>query len=258
MHTLFITLAVAVVVFGHVTAGAQDGFDVDSATIAQIKQQPLNWQYGLMYSQSVSQSQLRTAYDSLSLPVVGYGFGVQFAYYMDPIPVAFGGELGVHFFGARERVFGPYSGDPLRKRLELSTQNYTLPILGYVRFQPNLGSWVFPYAEIVGGTTIYSSVLTVRQITGNDDTTGRNTESEGGANWTYGIGAGIAIKTADIIELPNALQRFLIDVRFRYLWGTSVSVPHIEPNASQSYDVLRVPVEAPTQVVFQLGFTVQI
>jgi hypothetical protein len=60
-----------------------------------------------------------------------------------------------------------------------------------------------------------------------------------------------------MIELPNALQRFLIDVRLRYLWGTSVNVPHIEPNASQSYDVYRVAVNAPAQVVFQLGFTVQ-
>ncbi len=258
MRNLFISLAAVLTLGGHLSASAQDGFDVDSATIERIKQQPLNWQYGLMYSQSVSQSQLRNAYDSLSLPVVGYGLGLQFAYYIDPVPVAFGGELGVHFFGAREREFGPYPGDPLRKRLELSTQNYTLPILGYIRFQPNLGTWVFPYVEVLGGTTIYSSVLTVRQITGGDDTTGRNTESEGGANWTYGIGTGIAIKTADMIELPNALQRFLIDVRLRYLWGTSVNIPHIEPNASQSYDVYRVPVTAPAQVVFQLGFTVQI
>lgn len=256
MRTITICLALLVLV-GHGRVAAQDPDSVDDATIARIKQQSLNWQYGLMYSQSVSQSSLRDAYDSLSLPVVGYGFAAQFAYYMDPVPVVIGGELGVHFFGARERQFGPYGGDPLRTRLELSTQNYTLPILAYVRFQPNISAWVFPYVEALGGTTIYSSVLTVRQIRGNGDTTGRNTESEGGANWTYGIGTGIAIKFADMIELPNALQRFLLDIRLRYLWGTDVDVPHIEPNASQSYDVRRVSVSAPKQVVFQLGFSVQ-
>lgn len=257
MRTIITALVAALAIVGHSVAVGQEVTDADSATIERIKLQPLNWQYGLMYSQSVSQSELRSAYDSLSLPLVGYGFAAQFAYYMDPVPVVIGGELGVHFFGARDREFGPYAGDPLRTRLELSTQNYTLPILAYVRFQPNLGTWVFPYVEALGGTTIYSSVLTVRQIRGNGDTTGRNTESEGGANWTYGLGAGVAIKTADMIELPNALQRFLIDVRLRYLWGTSVNVPNIEPNASQSYDVYRVAVNAPAQVVFQLGFTVQ-
>lgn len=244
-------------VLGKSVLFAQDPDSVDDATLERIKQQPLSWQYGLMYSQSVSQSALRDAYDSLSLPVVGYGFAAQFAYYMDPVPVVIGGELGVHFVGARERQFGPYQGDPLRTRLELSTQNYTLPILAYVRFQPNISTWVFPYVEALGGTTIYSSVLSVRQIRGNGDTTGRNTESEGGANWTYGVGTGLALKIADMIELPNTLQRFLLDVRLRYLWGTNVDIPHIEPTASQSYDVRRVNVNAPAQVVFQLGFSVQ-
>jgi hypothetical protein len=64
-------------------------------------------------------------------------------------------------------------------------------------------------------------------------------------------------KIADMIELPNSLQRFLLDVRLRYLWGSSVNVPHIEPNENRSYDVRSIPVSAPTQIVFQIGFTVQ-
>ena len=257
MRTVIISLVAAGCLLVATPADAQVSTDVDSATIEQIKQQALNWQYGLTYSQAVSQGELRNAYDSLSMPVVGYGFAVQFAYYMDPAPVVIGGELGVHFSGARERVFGPYAGDPLRTRLELKTQNYMLPILAYVRFQPNIGTWVYPYVEALGGTMIYSSVLTARQLVGNDDTTGSNTESEGGANWTYGVGAGVAVKIADMIELPNTLQRFLLDVRLRYLWGSSVNVPHIEPNENRSYDVRSIPVSAPTQIVFQVGFTVQ-
>jgi hypothetical protein len=257
MQTIISALVVSLVIVGHSVAVGQEATNVDSATIERIKLQPLKWQYGLMYSQSVTQGELRSAYDSLSLPLVGYGFAAQFAYYMDPIPVVVGGELGVHFFGARDRVFGPYPGDALRTRLELSTQNYTLPILAYVRFQPNLGTWVFPYVEALGGTTIYSSVLNVRQIRGNGDTTGENTESRGGANWTYGLGTGIAIKTADLIELPNALQRILFDVRLRYLWGTSVNVPHIEPLDGGDYRTDRIDVNAPAQVIFQVGFTIQ-
>jgi hypothetical protein len=60
-----------------------------------------------------------------------------------------------------------------------------------------------------------------------------------------------------MIELPNALQRILFDVRLRYLWGTSVNVPHIEPLDGGDYRTDRVGVDAPAQVVFQIGFTVQ-
>lgn len=257
MRTIITSLLAAGCVVVYTPADAQISTEVDSVTIEQIKQQALNWQYGLTYSQAVSQGELRNAYDSLALPVVGYGFSAQFAYYMDPVPVVIGGEIGVHFFGARERVYGPNAGDPLRRRLEMKTQNFALPILAYARFQPNLGTWAFPYVEALGGTMIYSSVLTVRQLVGNNDTTGSNTESEGGANWTYGVGAGMAVKIADMIELPNSLQRFLLDIRFRYLWGSSVNVSHIEPNDVGSYDVRRVSVNAPSQIVFQLGFIVQ-
>ncbi len=265
MRTTIALLLLAVLGAGNIAAQESvntdsinvDSVNVDSETLDRIKQQSLNWQYGLVYSQSVSQNELRKAYDSLALPMVGYGLAAQFAYYMDPVPAVFGGEIGVHFFGTRDREFGPTPGDPLRTRLELTTQNYTLPILAFARFQPNISTWVFPYVEALGGITIFSSVLNVRQIRGNSDTTARNTESEGGSSWTYGVGTGVAIKFADMIELPNTLQRFLVDIRFRYLWGSSASIPHIEPTADQRYEVRRVSVESPTQVVFQLGITFQ-
>ena len=99
MRTVIVFLVAAGCFLVATPADAQVSTDVDSATIEQIKQQALNWQFGLTYSQAVSQGELRNAYDSLSMPVVGYGFAVQFAYYMDPAPVVVGGELGVHFSG---------------------------------------------------------------------------------------------------------------------------------------------------------------
>jgi len=230
--------------------------DVDQQMIDRIKHNYLPVQFGAYFSQTIPQSSLRKAYDSLGGPNVGYGFAFNGGYNFDPIPVVVGGEFSMYFFGTRDRTFGTTSGDPLNRRLELSTQNLTIPILAFVRFQPNIATWVYPYAELVGGTTIYSSIMTTKRFElGSEINSG--TDSEGGANLSYGVGTGLAFKIADIITLPNSLQRTLIDVRFRYVWGTSVEVPILEPTADQSYVIRKVSVDAPEQVTFQLGIMFQ-
>jgi hypothetical protein len=227
----------------------------EEALIEQIKQKPLNIQFGLSYSQSVPQTTLAQAYDSLALPSVGYGFALHGGYYFDPVPVAVGAEVAVHFWGTRERVFNQQGA--FDDRLQLSTQNFTLPILTFVRFQPNVGSVVFPYAEGVLGTMLYSSSYSADQYR-SDTVSASYSKSEGGFNFTYGVGAGVMIKFADIITLPNTLNRYLIDIRFRYLWGSAVDVAVIEPTEDQSYRVRTVPVAAPEQIFFQIGFVAQL
>ncbi len=224
--------------------------------IENIKKNPLPAQFGLYYSQSISQSSLRNAYDSLLAPSVGYGFSLQAAYNLDPIPLAFGADITLHFWGEKERVFGPYAGDPFRNRVELTGQNFSLPILTFARFQPNIGTWVFPYLEAVGGTMLYSSTFSAKRYQA-DSVIASNTENEGSFNFTYGVGAGFAVKFADVITLPNTLQRFLLDVRFRYLWGTSVEIPTFTPTEDQRYEVSRISVAAPQQIFFQVGIMVQ-
>lgn len=229
--------------------------DTDQAMIDRIKQNSLPAQFGLYYSQSIPQSSLRAAYDSLGGPNVGYGFALNGGYNFDPIPLVVGGEFAMHFFGTRERTFG--SSSLFSDRVELSTQNFTIPILAFARLQGNIATWVYPYVEVVGGATIYSSVLTAKKYKDGEEIPSE-TESEGGANLTYGVGAGFAVKIADVITLPNSLQRTLIDVRMRYLWGTSVEVPLVEPTANQSFVIRNVSVDAPEQIVFQLGIMIQL
>ena len=64
MQTIISALVVSLVIVGHSVAVGQEATNVDSATIERIKLQPLKWQYGLMYSQSVTQGELRSAYVS--------------------------------------------------------------------------------------------------------------------------------------------------------------------------------------------------
>ncbi|MBC8125344.1 MAG: hypothetical protein H7X70_06385 [Candidatus Kapabacteria bacterium] len=226
--------------------------DVDQQMIDRIKQNYLPIQFGVFYSQTATQGSLRNAYENLGAPSVGYGIALNGGYYYDPFPLVIGADFAVHFFGTRERSYN--SGND---RVTYSTQNFTVPLLAFARIQPNLFTWVFPYVEVAGGTTIYSSILSATTVQGGEDVQS-TAESRVNANWTYGVGAGIAFKVMDIITLPNSLQRTLVDFRMRYLWGTNVQVSLVEPTPNQSYLVRSVTVSTPEQVTFQLGVTIQL
>lgn len=227
----------------------------DDETIRLIKQQALNTQFEIHYQQAVSQLDLRRAFELLGQPAVAYGFGVEGGYYYDPVPLAVGGELGVYFNGADSKALRT-SG--FSSRFELTSSNVQIPILAHVRFQPNINSWLFPYAEAVGGFTIFSSTVTLRHIRAGDTLT--DSDGNGAVTWNYGLGVGLAIKVHDVITLPNALQRTLFDVRIRYLWGTDTSVPHAElvDGSNLDYYFTEVRVPTPQVVVFRAGFIFQL
>ncbi len=227
----------------------------DDETIRIIKQQALHNQWNFFYQQAVSQGELREAFEKLEAPATGYGFGVEGGYYFDPIPLAVGGELGVYFNGADSKSLR--ANDFCNTRFNVSASNTQIPILLHARFQPNIESWLFPYAEGVGGITIYSSSVTTEEICRGDTIVDR--VGEGSVVWNYGIGAGLAIKFADMITLPSELRRTLIDVRFRYLWGTSTGIPNavLDGGNSRGFSIIEEPVETPRVVTFRIGFVFQ-
>lgn len=228
----------------------------DDETIRIIKQQPLHGQWEFFYHQAVSQGELRDAFNKLEAPATGYGFGVEGGYYFDPIPLAVGGELGVYFNGADSKSLR--ANDFCNTRINVSASNTQIPILFHARFQPNIESWLFPYVEGVGGFTIYSSSVTTEEICRGDTIVDR--VGEGSVVWNYGVGAGVAIKISDVITLPNDLQRTLIDVRFRYLWGTSTGIPNavLDGGNSRGFSIVEEPVETPRVVTFRVGFIFQL
>jgi hypothetical protein len=125
-----------------------------------------------------------------------------------------------------------------------------------VRFQPSIENWVYPYAELIGGITFYSSDVTIRTII-NSDTTTDSPDGRGDYNWNYGVGIGAAVKVADVITLPNSLQRTLIDIRFRYITGSSVTFSYADliDDSGLDYTFREVRVERPGVVMFRLGVT---
>lgn len=227
---------------------------MDQAIIDRIKNSTLNWQFGASFLVVNPQDSLRRALEYLDAPGTGYGFTLNIAYNMDPVPVVVGGEGGVGFFGDNSRTFLKPSGS-FTDTIKYNSQNTHIPLNLFVRVQPNLYNWVFPYAEVVGGVTLIGSSLDITRST----ITGSYTDntSETSATWQYGVGAGVMVKIVDFITLPSELQRFLIDVRMRYLWGTSASVSSVTVNDDQTYHTQLVTVPSTENIHFTVGFAVQ-
>jgi opacity protein-like surface antigen len=228
--------------------------DVDSALIARIKDQALPLQWHVGYIQSIAQGDFRTSLDSIKAPAAGYGFSAEFGWYYDPIPLYVGGSFGVTFYPSNDRTINASS----QRSYSVSTSNFSMPILGVVRFQPSIYNWVYPYAEAFAGLTVFSSDVTIRRIVGTDTSTTDDGDED--FSWTYGLGLGAAFKVADIITLPNSLQRTLIDIGFRYTSGgrATVSYADLIDEASLDYEVRKAEVLNPAMVIFRLGLTFQL
>lgn len=226
--------------------------DVDPALIAAIKDQPLALQWTMGFVQSIAQGDFRSGMDSINAPATGYGFGFEIGKYFDPIPVFIGAEASVVFYPSNDREISPSSS----RSFSVNTSNFKLPILTTVRFQPSIENWVYPYAELIGGITFYSSDVSTQTII-NSDTTSDSPDGRGDFNWNYGIGLGAAVKIADVITLPNSLQRTLIDVRFRYITGSTLTFPYADllDDSTLEYTFREVRVERPSVVMFRLGVT---
>lgn len=229
---------------------------IEERVIQQIKEKPLNTQIGLSFMISNPQDSLRSALSSLNATDVGLGFTLSAAYSFDPIPIVLGGDFSMTFFGGDSRRKEIPNQIGTTDVIEHSISNTQIPITLFMRVQPNIETWVHPYIELAGGMNNLISRLTVQQRNGrilNSDS-----DVQGETSWLYGVGGGLMVKFADIISLPNTLQRFLIDVRLRYIKGSSVEVPWISINKQDpSYTVQRINVDSPTWVFFNIGITAQ-
>ena len=221
----------------------------------EIKENALPVQIGFTFMVANPQDSLRNAIMRFGSPSVGYGFGITAAYNFDPVPIVLGGEFAMQFYGGTEKTFYQMSG-PFRDTLVYSTSNLQLPITIHARIQPDLFNWIFPYVEADVGMMVFSSSLDVTRNP-NTESPSVNNDTESSVSWLYGGGAGVMVKFADIITLPNTLQRWLLDVRFRYLWGTDVDVPSITFDEGQNVVRTNARVNDPSFVFFNIGLALQ-
>lgn len=242
-----------------VTTGSEPSFDrpvdaTENALIERIKQNNLNWQFGLSFFVMNPQDSLRRALEDIGSPGTGLGFLFDIGYYFDPVPVVIGAQGGAAFFGDNSRTFYPMVG-PFRDTLTYESINTHIPLNLYLRVQPNILTWAYPYAEVVGGVTIISSSLVITRKHGEIETS--TSEGDGSSLWQYGVGAGVMVKLLDSITLPNELHRLLLDIRCRYMWGGSTRVLSTTINSDQTYQVASRSVPGADNVHASIGLVFQ-
>jgi hypothetical protein len=148
-----------------------------------------------------------------------------------------------------------------RDTINISTSTTIIPITTSVRFMPNIGTWVFPYIEGVIGFSTYSADYSVSQQRFEEIRSQSDDRSD--VAFVYGIGIGAGVKVADYVTLPNALQRLLVDVRMRYLYGTSVEVSKVELYVNENdpmnstYQFRSASVGMSDNIFFGLGISFQ-
>lgn len=147
-----------------------------------------------------------------------FGFGLKGGYYFNPIPLTVGMNVDFLFFGGDEKTL-PRTILGLRVNDTLETSTTMVPILFHTRFQPQITHFLFPYIEVSGGASIYSSSSELRQY-GNS----RVSNSETDIIWMYGIGAGLQFRLVDFVELLSSHSALLLDIYARYLLGEQQSL----------------------------------
>jgi opacity protein-like surface antigen len=272
-HMSRILPVLASVMLASVTLQAQDGVDepraggdalpVDNSEeqlIEQIKQNHLHWFGGINLQVTNPQGPLQSALNDVGSPGSSLGFDFRGGYLLSSIPVAFAGEIGFSFLGGDNKQRVVQTG-LFRDTINLQATSIGIPVTLSARFMPNIGTWVFPYVEGIIGFTAYSATFTYSQR--RSEEVRSFSEDRSDCAFNYGVGVGASIKIADYISLPNSLQRTLIDVRMRYLYGSAVEVSNVELIVNEqdpmnsSFDFRTASVSASDNVYFSLGLAFQ-
>lgn len=228
--------------------------------IRRIKDSNLNWILGARLQVTNPQREFRDSLIKLGGPDVGIGIDINAGYYFDPIPVAVTLEGGILFMGGESTTKHIRSG-LFRDTIQVSSSTIIVPVNTAVRFMPSVGRWLFPYIEGIVGFNVHASSFSLTQDRMSDSRSQSDSRSD--VAFTYGLGAGLAVRVADIVTFPASLQRVLLDVRMRYLFGGAVDVSKVdvvvdETNPLNStYAFRSASVSMSDQVFFSVGVAVQ-
>ncbi len=136
MKTLYKILLTAFIIAGYNSAFAQTPEQQEAANV--LKRKPLNGFFGLSFTNAVPQSDFQS-----NLQKTGLGLSLYGGYYADPIPVAFGLQTDLLFFGGDTKYFKYQKAGWNIGTDTVDTQSMIIPITAFVRLQPNTGI-VFP------------------------------------------------------------------------------------------------------------------
>lgn len=219
------------------------GNQEEAQRIDYLKNLPLHGFGGIYFSNSVPQNEYMD-----NLKQSGPGFGFLGGYRFEPIPITVGGQFDMVFFGGETRYYNyKLPNGWTYARDTLNTTSWSMPITAFVRLEPNLFNFVYPYLEAFAGFSLMNANANYKSNYGvNDD------KNEFSANFNYGLGAGASFKLTDFILLPNNITRMLLDVKFRYMSGNETDYYTVKANSdgSVTFDKFRSKTD---QVFFNIG-----
>lgn len=215
----------------------------EAQRVEYLKNLPLHGFAGINFSNSVPQNEYMD-----NLQTAGPGFGFIGGYRFEPIPISVGGQFDMVFFGGDTKYYNyKLPNGWTYARDTLTTSSWAMPITAFVKIEPNLFNFAYPYLEAFAGFTMMNASANYKSNYGiNDD------KNEFSANFNYGFGLGTSIKLADFILLPNNITRMLLDVKFRYMSGNETDYYKVKSNSdgSVTFDKFRSKTD---QVFFNLG-----
>jgi len=234
---------------------AQTNPPSDQDLLDNAAKQKLNWFAGLHFMVGNPQGSYRDSLTKIGLPSTGYGFDLNAGYYLDPIPVAFVGEFGMLFTGRDEVERYMKSPAGFTDTLEYTSQVLNIPLTFAVRVQPNIENWVYPYVEGVVGVAITPSTYTITAKHAGSERT--ESQSSTDVSFKAGVGAGLSVKLAEIVTLPNSVNRMLLDIRMRYLWGGASTVTRYRVLESGAFEQYQTTFDPSNIIHFSVGFVAQ-
>lgn len=188
----------------------------DSLIIEELRNTPLHWSFGGSFTYSAPQGEFKTLLDSLDKSY-GLGFSLQTAYSFAPVPFSLGVHASFLFYGGSTESY--YNGNTvLGVKLydTVTTSNTIVPLSIRAKIEPDLG-YVKPYLDFSVGFSIISASRTVQIRRPNQQS--ETKESSSSAPFHYGLGGGIAVKFADVFNIPDSRQAWYAYGGIHYLKG---------------------------------------
>ena len=204
-------LVFTVICFSSVSLFSQGKFhNSEDEQIALLKSQPLNGFFGLSFTNAVPQGAFQE-----NIRKTGLGFSLYGGMQLDELPLGFGIEGDILFFGGEDKIYkykrtGGWElyGDTV------STSSVVVPLNVFFRLQPNQG-FILPYFEGFAGITFLSTSANYKPAWGPKDS-----KDKFSVAFNYGFGVGFMVKLVDFINLPDEYSTLNLDIKMRYLIGT--------------------------------------
>jgi hypothetical protein len=187
--------------------------EADQALIDKLSNKSTPAFFGFSFTNAVAQGILQTNMQKSDVGA-GQGFSFYGGYVPEGLPIGFGGDINFIFWSSDEKNT-KYGGFPYYYDT-LTASNSAIPINAFIKFQPNILSWLSPYVEGFAGLTVYSGSLDFKS---NYSSMNQN-ETFSKVSWNYGVGAGTLIKLGQSINLPDAKTVYSLDIKARYSLGT--------------------------------------